>query len=221
MDLKTASVDGKIVDIISEQDYLSKWRLYAENPSMGASTAVEIADQNGVKYILPFRGKNDDRPGVYPDGAVYFTKFPDSEAESSYREDSLTIVDFSDVKNVADFLARNSQIRDMETTVLTDIESVFSPQITPNDSPEMRAFKEAIISKHMDINKYAPRFGDNFLNDKRILKTSSITMNKLVAMCEKLDIEAELTLRNAKPDVANPMKKEITVILTNSGGDET
>ena len=221
MDLKTASVDGKIVDIITEQDYLSKWRLYAENPSMGASTAVEIADQNGTKYILPFRGKTDDRPGVYPDGAVYFTKFPDSETDSSYREDSLTIVDFSDIKNVADFLAKNSQIRDMETTVLTDIESVFSPQITSNDSPEMRAFKEAIISKHMDINKYAPRFGDNFLNDKRILKTNSITMNKLVAMCEKLDIEAELTLRNAGPDVANPMKKEITVILTNSGGDET
>ena len=76
------------------------------------------------------------------------------------------------------------------------------------------AFKQAIASKHMDINKYAPRFGDNYLNDKRILKTSSITMNKLVAMSERLDIEVELTLRNASDNVPNPMDKPITVILT-------
>ena len=102
----------------------------------------------------------------------------------------------------------------METTILTDSDSIFTPPMNQDDTPEMRAFKQAIASKHMDINKYAPRFGDNYLNDKRILKTSSITMNKLVAMSERLDIEVELTLRNASDNVPNPMDKPITVILT-------
>lgn len=220
MDLKTrtTAIDGKIVDIISEQEYGNKWRMFSENPSLCASTAVEVRGQDDVNYVLPIRGKSDDRPGVYPDGCIYFAKFPDQESASEYREDQLNIVDFNDIKTVEDFLNKNNQIREMETSVLTDIDSIFIPQIGQNDSPEMKAFKEAIASKRMDINKYAPRFGDNFLNDKRILKTSSITMNKLVSMCEKLDIEAELTLRNAAPDVANPMQKEITVVLT-GGGD--
>lgn len=220
MDLKTTTVDGKIVDIISEQEYVNKWKMYAENPSLCASSAVEIQGDDGETYVLPIRGKSDDRPGIYPEGCIYFTKFPDQESAPGYRADQLDIVDFSNIKTVEEFLNKNSQIREMETSVLTDIDSVFVPQIGQNDSPEMKAFKEAITSKHMDINKYAPRFGDNFLNDKRILKTSSITMNKLVSMCKKLDIEAELTLRNASPDVANPMQKEITVILTGGVDDQ-
>ena len=221
MDLKTTSIDGKIVDIISEEEYCSKWRMFAENPSLCASSAVELQGQDGVSYVLPIRNKSDDRPGIYPDGCIYFTRFPeDQETAERYRYDSLDIVDFGDTKTVEEFLSKNGQIREMENSVLTDIDSVFTPQIGQNDSPEMRAFKEAIGSKHIDISKYAPRFGDNFLNDKRILKTSSITMNKLVSMCKKLDIEAELTLRNASPDVANPMPNEVTVILT-GGGDDT
>lgn len=220
MDLKTTTIDGRIVDIVSEQDYASRWQMYAENPSLCASSAVEVRGTDGVNYVLPIRGKSDDRPGIYPDGCIYFTRFPDQENASGYRADQLDIVDFGDIKTVEDFLSKNNQIREMETSVLTDIDTVFVPQISQNDSPEMKAFKEAITSKKMDINKYAPRFGDNFLNDKRILKTSSITMNKLVSMCKKLDIEAELTLRNTSPDVANPMQKEITVILTGTGGDD-
>lgn len=220
MDLKNATLDGKLVDIISEDEYIQKWRLYSENPSMQSTTAVEVTGPDGVDYVLPFRGKTDERPGIYADGCIYFLKYPEDQ-NSSYVKDNLDIIDFADVKNVKDFLEKNAQIREMETNVLTDIDSVFTPPITPQDTPEMKAFKEAIASKHMDINKYAPRFGDNFLNDKRILKTNSITMNKLVSMCKKLDIEAELTLRNSNPDVANPMSKEITVILTGVGGDDT
>ena len=93
----------------------------------------------------------------------------------------------------------------METDILTDADSIFCPTISNNDSPEMAAFKEAIIAKHIDINKYASRFGENFLNDKRILRTNNITMNKLVSMCKKLDIEAELILRDSKTCQANKM----------------
>lgn len=219
MDLKTANVDGKIVDVISEDKYLQEYRSYT-NPSLTASTAVEVVDQNGVNYILPFRGKTDEKPGIYQDGDIYFTKFPEPEDATSYRSDSVDLVDFSNVSNISEFLDKNKQIRDMETTILTDADSIFVPPMNQDDTPEMRAFKQAIASKHMDINKYAPRFGDNYLNDKRILKTSSITMNKLVAMSQKLDIEVELTLRNASDDVANPMENEISVILTRANDSD-
>lgn len=218
MELKTATIDGKIMDVISEEKYRSEYSLYT-NTSITATTAVEVTDRNGVNYILPFRGRTDDQPGIYQDGCIYFTKFPNSEEASSYRSDSVNSVDFSDVNNINDFLAKNKQVRDMETTILTDSDSIFMPPMNQDDTPEMRAFKQAIASKHIDFNKYAPRFGDNYLNDKRILKTSSITMNKLIAMSEKLDIEVELTLRNANNDVPNPMSKPITVILTGSNTD--
>ena len=217
MEFKTTTLEGKLYDIISEDDYRVKAKAYAENPSMVSAIAMEVKGNDGKDYILPFRGKTDDRPGVYVDGAVFFTKTPkDEEGKQTYGIDNLQIIDYSNTENVKDFLEKNNQIREMEAIILTDIDSVFVPPLNQDDTPEMRAFKEAVSSKHMDINKYSPRFGDNFLNDKRILKTSSITMNKLVSMCKKLDIEAELTLRNSNPDVANPMDKEITVILTGS-----
>ena len=213
MNLKTTNVDGRIVDVISEEEYMEKWNMFHDQ--LNPSVAVEIMGANGENYILPFRGKNDDRPGIYQEGCVDFFK----EGEE-YRSNNFDIIDFSDVTTIQEFMNKNSQIRTMETNILTDIDSVFAPKIADDDSPEMKAFKEAICSKKIDINKYAPRFGDNFLNDKRILKSGSITLNKLVSMCEKLDIEAELSLRDADSNVPNPIGKEIKVILTNGSEDD-
>lgn len=220
MNLKTTTLNGKIVDIISEDKYLQKQSMYQNNPQLYNSTAIEICD-DGKDYILPLRGVSDTRPGVYPSGSIYFIRVPDDDkSKSEYASENLNIVDFNDISTMKDFLSKNAQIRDMESTILSEIDSVFTPSIGENDSPEMKAFKEAIIKKHIDINKYAPRFGDNFLNDKRILKTGSITMNKLISMCQKLDIEVQLTLRDASDDVINPMSEEITTILTKQDGDK-
>lgn len=218
--IKNAIVDGKLVDIITQEEYSNKWKLYSENPSIASSTALEI-NKPGTNetYLLPIRGRNDDRPGIYDEGAIYKVRYPKDDDKDNYLEDKLNVVDFKDTENIKDFLNKSSQIRDMESIVLTDIDSVFKPPMLPNDSVEMRAFKMAVEAKHCDLNKYAPRFGDNYLNDKRILKTPSITMNKLISISKNLDIEVELTLRNSSPDVANPMDREIKVILT--GNDNT
>lgn len=220
MDLRTTTVDGKLVDVLSEQEYAEKAKIYSENPSMYQNTALEISNGDN-SYVLPFRNKTDDRPGIYNemDGSIYFVRFPNKEEDASYNSKDLQIVDYSNVNDVKEFLKKNDQIRDMENTILSDIDSVYTPSIGEQDSPEMKAFKMAIASKHCDLNKYAPRFGDNYLNDKRILKGPSITMNKLILMSKKMDIEVEMILRNSGDDVANPMDKEIRVILT--GGDES
>ena len=88
----------------------------------------------------------------------------------------------------------------------------------------MVALKEAIIAKHIDLDSYDYRFGQsNFPNDKRLLKKDSISLKKLVAYCNALDITATLTLKDANSDVPNPMGKEITYDLNNTitdGDDE-
>lgn len=47
MELKTATIDGKIMDVIQEDKFRSEYLTYT-NPSLAASTAVEVKDENGV-----------------------------------------------------------------------------------------------------------------------------------------------------------------------------
>ena len=215
MNTKTTILDGKLMDIISSEEYNAKKKIIEDNQTIANSTALEIHKYDtNENYVLPLRGRLDDRPGVYDEGAVRFIRFPSEENKDEYLRDKLDIVDYTNTNDIKEFLKKNNQVRDMETITLTDIDNVFKPPMLTDDTPEMRAFKMAVDAKHCDINKYAPRFGDNFLNDKRILKTSNITMNKLISISKNLDIEVELKLRDARPDVANPMGKEISVILT-------
>lgn len=218
MEMRTAIIDGKLMDIISTEEYFEKRNMIKESSSILTHTAVDFTDSKGNRYTLPLRGKLDDRPGFYDEGSICFGRLPCNEdEEKEYIYDD--VIDYRNVTDIKDFLDKTQQIRDMEAVMLTDIDSVFSPPMLEDDSITMRAFKEAILSKHCDINKYSDRFKDNFLNDKRILKTSDITLNKLVSISKNLDIEVELTLRN-KQGAPNPMDKPISVILTGGSGDE-
>ena len=217
-----ASIDGKILDIITEEEYLNKYKLYSENPSFCSMTALEINNGN-ESYLLPFRGKSDDRPGIYPNGDIYFIKYPENdEEEKAYNKHNINVIDFSNVNNITDFLEKNNQVRELENLSLSDSDEIFVPPISGTETEAMAAFKQAIIAKHMDIDRYASRFGENYLNDKRILKGNDITMNKLVSICNKFDIEAKLILSDKHPDVANPMGKNIEAVLTDeySNGEE-
>ena len=101
-----------------------------------------------------------------------------------------------------------------ERSILTTIDNVFAPDITENDTPEMKAIKQAILDKHIDLDKYEPRFGPNYNNDKRLLKKNSITFGKLRSICNALDIKASITIEDAGPDVPNPIGRVITAELT-------
>ena len=208
MDVKTTALNNRIVDIIDESKFQTDWSMYQNQSSLTESTAVELTVGN-EEYVLPFRSKTDDRPGIYQDGCIYFVQTGDE-----FKKENLDIIDFSNTKSIQDFMEKNSQIRQMEENILTDVDSVFAPRIDPNDQPAMKAFKEAICNKKIDINKYASRFGDNFLNDKRILKTGNITLGKLVSMGNYLDMRMSLVIEDKNPKVPNPIGKTITVTLT-------
>ena len=61
------------------------------------------------------------------------------------------------------------------------------------------------------IQTFIDRLGDNFNNDKRLLKGSSITISKMKSICDKLDMKCTLIISDSNPNVPNPIGQEIKV----------
>lgn len=202
-------IDGRPVDVITFNQFISQPNAYQVG-----FTAID--GENG--YIYPIRSKTDGRPGFYPSPTICKYKEPTPEEQDAYSINN--IIDFSKPNSVGHLISMQQQLQSQERTILTNADNVFQPQIKPDDYPAMVALKSAVNSKAIDLESYEHRFGPNFNNDKRLFEKPSITMAKLVSICKHLDIEAELTLRDAPGDIANPMGKEVTVNLTSIGGDE-
>lgn len=186
-----------------------KFETIAHNPDLVDShTAFNIDDG----YIYPFRNKTDTRPGVYDLGPFYkFVKPQTEEEKEAYSADKM--IDFSDSESILDVMSKQAALMNQERTILTTVDNKFIADIGPNDTPHTKALKQAINDKGIDIDKYEGRFGANFNNDRRLLKKSDITMNKFITFLEKMDLTATLTIKDASPDVPNPMGHEITVNL--------
>ena len=78
----------------------------------------------------------------------------------------------------------------------------------------MKALKQAITDKHIDLDKYESRFGPNFNNDKRLLRKNSITFGKLRSICDALDIRVTISIEDSAPDVPNPIGRTIIADIT-------
>ena len=126
--------------------------------------------------------------------------------------DSDIIIDYSDCKTVRDVIQKDNLVRDIENELLANKDNIFSLNIGPDDTPEMKAVKEAINLKKVDKKQYESRF-DQFQNDIRLLKGKSITLGKMISICNNFDISAEITLRD-REGCANPMNSEIKINLT-------
>lgn len=209
MSLEKIKIDDAIYDVISEEEYF-------RNPSMYNQFS---AVRGGDGYVYPIRASyRDNRPGFYPNGGIIRYKMPRGREAQSYS--TANIINFADAETIQDVIRTQQKLISAERTILTTIDNVFAPEIGENDAPVMRALKQAIIDKHIDLDKYESRFGDNYNNDKRLMKKDNITLNKLTAICENLDIVPTLTLRDRNPDVPNPIGRTITVDLTSAGMDE-
>ena len=158
-------------------------------------TAIEKA---GV--VLPVKSRIDEGPGVYYENGSMVANVvkPDPE-DKQYSAENL--------------------VRNIENDILTTKDNILNLQIGNNDTPEMAALKKAINTKEVDIKQYEDRF-EQFQNDFRGLKGSKITLGKLVSACQALDIEAQLILRD-KEGCVNPMNTEVSVYLTQRGGNES
>lgn len=181
-------------------------------------TAVEII-HNGSPVILPVREKKDDdmsKPGMYvDDGPLVFISYPVTEEEKEiYSPSSDKVFDMTDIATMQDFVTKKEEYDQTITSLLeTDPmdDSIYKPPLLKTDTPEMRALKESIIAKEIDLDKYASRFGDNYPNDKRKLKDDNITSYMLKRFCDNLDIQVDIVFRDAKEGVPNPMGKIVRV----------
>ena len=213
MDLKKASIQGKMVDVISYETLQNNRDLYSSGP-----VAIE-AEHNGNKYILPYNPdaahQSLDTPGVYKisqNADIDVFVYPDNKyQEQEYQPE---VIDFGNSKNIQEYIEKRDRIKDIEKDILTSPDNIFRPPLNDHDSPEMRGLKEAIIAKHIDIDKYADRFGENFPNDKRKMKDDKITLFLLKRMCETLDMKAELIISDVSPEVPNPIGYQIHINIT-------
>lgn len=201
MSLEKAKIGDAIYDVIPLEEYY-------KNPSAyGSYNAIKGDDG----YLYPIRTKTDNRPGFYPTGGLDFFKPPSFNESNTYTQQN--IINFHG-ENLKEIIKSQQKLMNAERSILTSIDNVFTPEINENDTPEMIALKQAIIDKHIDIDKYEHRFGPNFPNDKRLFSKPRITFEKLRVMCEAFDIKASIVIEDASPDVPNPIGRVITAELT-------
>ena len=200
-DYKKAKINNRVTTVVTPEEAL-------QNESyQNKFTSVEINDS-----ILPVKKSYDpSSPGFYLMGCGKMAKIIYPSGEDIEEYSSKNAVDFSDVETMKDLISKQEEVKRMESEVLSNSDNLFKPIVKENDSPEMKAMKKAICLKNIDLDLYQDRFADNFNNDKRLLKGSSITISKMKSICDKLDIKVTLTLSDTNPDVPNPIGESITV----------
>jgi hypothetical protein len=216
MDLKKAIVEGHMVDVIDFEKLNKNRDLYSSGP-----VCIEVENNAGDKYILPYRDNLNtmEKPGVYPlskNGELDLVVYPNKADKDTYQPE---VIDFNNTKNIQEYIQKRDQVEKIQRNILVNPDNIFCPPINEEDTPEMKGLKQAIIAKHIDIDKYGDRFGENFLNDKRKMKDTKISLFLLKRMCKNLDMTAELIIKDANPNVPNPMNHVLHIDLTGSNGN--
>ena len=206
--MRKMKIRDALYDVITYEEFCRNRPLYMRYPD-------SVAIMPGDGFVYPIRNPASDiRPGMYCLGlGMDWFKPPMNKYEvQDYSQTN--IIDFSEAKNFRDVIANQERLNREERSILTTINSLTVPTIQDTDEPAMVALKEAIIAKHIDLDSYDYRFGEsNFPNDKRLLKKKSISLKKLIAYCNALDINAVLTLSDVDSDVPNPMGRQIVYSL--------
>lgn len=204
--MKKMEIEHKLYSVMTMDEFVRDKDIL--NPK---SVAIEV---NNGKTILPIKSSSmDTGPGVYYDesGISNIIK-PTKENESNYSSDK--VIDLSNPKDIGEVITKSNMIKDLQSDLMvspTD-SNIFHLNISQNDTPEMAAIKKAINAKQVNKKVYEERF-PQFQNDMRLLRGNSITLAKMISICNGFDIACEITLRD-KDKAANPMNTEITIDLT-------
>lgn len=210
MAVKKAKIGDMIYDVVTLEEFNINPEFYTSGP-----TALD----GGDGYLYPVRqNHNDTRPGFIDEPTMQFFTPPMGQECPMYS--SRNIIDFSKASCIKDIIESQTKLASAERAILTTIDNEFIPPVNDDDTPEMSLMKQAITSKHIDIDKYEPRLGSNFNNDKRLIKKSSITFGKLRSICNALDIRATLTMEDAGSDVPNPIGEKLSICLTDGYDQE-
>lgn len=200
--MKKAELANKLYNVCNMDEF-------TDNPDMYTPKFTAIEKDN---VVLPIKNRTTDT-GVgiyYQQGAMAsFVVKPENEKEYSVDK----IIDFSNPKSIGEVFEKQQIIRDIQDEIMTTSDNILYLKIGNKDTPEMRSLKTAINLKRIDPKQYEDRF-DQFQNDMRLLKGESITLGKLVSICNAFDISADLTLRDRDANTPNPMNETINIDLT-------
>ena len=210
-------INGQMIDIMSYSEYSKSSEL------ANSSTGIEITAESGKTVVLPYKGKlqtdtSPTTPGVYDLGPVDLVVMPTNENEDDYVPNK--VIEFDNTDGIRKIMESQAQLTKLAEPWITNPDNITLVSIGESDRPEVVGLKTAINEKHIDIDKYAGRFGENFPNDKRQLKNEGLTLKMIERFCRNLDIEAVLTFRDKNSEVPNPIGKEITVSLTDDYEDD-
>lgn len=210
-----AAINGQIFDIIDRDELFENQELH-----QAGSYAVKSIKNEDV--YLPIKGEYSaltNIPGVYSIGNVAtIDVMPDEAFQNKYIPD--TFISMSNSDDIKELIKKGDAMKKLDEPFITSPDNITNVPIRESDQPEMRALKMALNAKHIDIDKYAGRFGENFPNDKRQLKNNNATLKIIKRFCENCDMEAILIFKDKNPDVPNPMNKEVVVSLTEPVSDE-
>ena len=206
---KKMRINDKIYDVTSLEEY-NKFR----DAYIPQYTAIQVEEAN---LVLPIKNRYDSGPGIAIGSGVSYIEEPKEEDKNKYSVDA--IIDFDNSKTIHDMMQKQKAVKTLERDILTSPDNIFMPKIFDDDSAEMKALKNAVLDKQIDLDKYEPRFGSNYNNDKRLFNKSTISLAMLKRVCDALDIEATLTLADKSDDVPNPIGRTIEVKLTGGGSE--
>ena len=206
--IKKAKIEGTIFDVISEETFKKNPSLY-----VGYNNAVAI-EKDGVVYPIRNTTIANTMVGYYPSSDSYVS--PRSDLEQTMYS-TASIINFSDVKSFKELIEAQDKLNQAERTILTTPDNITIPIAGQNDSPFLQAIKRAITDKQIDLDKYGPRFGSNYPNEKRLLKKPDMTLQKGILYATCLDFDIYVTIKDSAPDVPNPIGETITVKLTGEG----
>lgn len=209
--MKKGTIEDKVVDVLS----LDEWHKtgYKYDPEF---TAIEYQDT-----LYPVRTTDPritHKPGYYNNGLFGRFVDPNKDEEDKYKIND-NVVDLEDTKNMKDLIEKTDKLKKLEGAILTDPDNIFTPKVYDEDEALMKGMKQAIIAKHIDIDKYKGRF-TQFTNDRRLFNGHSITYKKAVEWIEGLDLKGTLILEDRESDVPNPMNKKIVVKINDNKGAE-
>lgn len=208
--VSSAMIKGETYNVLTYEEFVNSKTLW----DIGNIAVVD--EINGDKYVLPYRGKYEEgksnQPGIYSAGSLNFEVKPSEKDEENYK--NIPIVTISSNDDIQTILEKENVLSKLAEPWITNPDNITQINIKETDEPGMRCLKTAINSKHCDIDKYQQRFGQNFPNDKRQLKNSSVTLKIIDRYCDNLDMEAILTIRDREPGVPNPINHPISVSLT-------
>ena len=201
---KKKRIGDKIYDVASLEEYTQ-----FKDAFIPQYTAIHDTDTG---LVLPIKNRYDQGPGIVIGHGIAYVDEPDADEVEVYLDTD--IIDFDNCKSIHDMMANQNIVRTLERDILTSPDNIFTPKIFDDDSPEMKALKTAVLEKRIDLDKYEPRFGANYNNDKRLFNKNTISLSMTKRLCEALDIKATLILEDKSPDVPNPIGRTIKVDLT-------